>query len=89
VRACESPTAWACASAYVHIALLIQHATRMRHIVGPLMASRSPLYFPTISHKRCDFRKKVIEQKKCLYVRQTVTHLLFGPTRFDAQGVIF
>jgi hypothetical protein len=27
VRACGYPGAWACACAYVHIALLIQHAT--------------------------------------------------------------
>jgi hypothetical protein len=42
--------AWACAWVYVHIALLIQHAMRMRHIPTSFLASRSPLYFSTLSH---------------------------------------
>jgi hypothetical protein len=55
VRACGYPSVWACACAYVNLALLIQHATRMRHIVTSFMAPRSSLYFSTLSHKRCDF----------------------------------
>ena len=66
VRACGYPGAWAFACAYVHVALLIQHATRVRHIVTSFVVPRSPLYFSTLSHKRCDFRKKVIEHKTCL-----------------------
>jgi hypothetical protein len=38
VRACGYPDAWTCACAYVHITLLIQHATRMRHVVTSFMA---------------------------------------------------
>jgi hypothetical protein len=56
VRACGYQGAWACVGTYVYVALLIQHATRMRHIVTSV-APRFPLNFST-SHKRCDFQKK-------------------------------
>jgi hypothetical protein len=59
---------WACICAYVNIVLLIQHATRMRHIMTSFVAPRSPLYFSILSHKGCDFRKKVIEHKTCVFV---------------------
>jgi hypothetical protein len=56
----------------VHIALLIQHATRMRHIVTSFVAPRSAPYFSTLSHKRCDFRrKKVTEHKMCVLIFST------------------
>jgi hypothetical protein len=42
----------------VHVALLIQYATRMRHILTSFVAPLSPLYFSTLSHKRYDFRGK-------------------------------
>ena len=71
VRACDYPGAWACAFSYVHIALLMQHATRMRHIVTSFVAPRSPLYFSTLSHKRCNFRKTVTEHKMCVFIFST------------------
>ena len=49
----------------VHVAVLIQHGTRMRHIVTSFVAPRSLLYFRALSHKRCDFRKNVIKHKMC------------------------
>ena len=58
VRACGYRGAWTCACAYVHVVLLIQHATRMCHIVTSFVALRSALCFSTWSHSRCDFRKK-------------------------------
>jgi hypothetical protein len=67
VRACGYPGAWACACAHVHVALLIQHAKRMRHIVTSFVAPRSPLYFSTLSHKRCDFLKKILNIKCVLF----------------------
>jgi hypothetical protein len=39
--------------------------TRMRHVVTSFVAPRSPLYFSTLSHIWCDFRKNVIEYKMC------------------------
>jgi hypothetical protein len=70
VRACAYPGVWACACAYVHIALLIQHATRVR-IVTSFMATRSQLNYSTFSHKRCSFLKKVIEHKICVFIFST------------------
>ena len=68
VRACGYPGAWAYICAYGHVALLIQHATRMRHIVTSFVAPQSPPYFSTVSHKRCDYRKKVTEHKMCAFI---------------------
>jgi len=45
----------------VFIALVTQHAMRMRHIVS--VACPAPQYFFTLSHKRHDFRKQVMEHK--------------------------
>jgi hypothetical protein len=39
VRAGGCPFTWACAFECVHVALLIQHATRMHHIVTSFVAS--------------------------------------------------
>ena len=55
VRPCGHRSAWACACIYVRIALIIQHATRMRHIVTSLVAPRSPPNFSTLSQKWCGF----------------------------------
>ena len=41
-----------------HIDLLIEHAKRVRHFVTSFVAPLSVLRFSTLSHKRCDFRKK-------------------------------
>jgi hypothetical protein len=41
------------------------------HIVTSFVAPRSPLYFSTLSHKRCNFRNKVTEDKMCVFVLST------------------
>jgi hypothetical protein len=43
--------------------LLIEHATRMRHIVTSLVAPMTLPYFSTLPHKRHDFRENVIGHK--------------------------
>ena len=43
---------------------------RMRHTVNCGL-SRSTILFPTLSHKRYDFRRKVIERKMCVLIFST------------------
>jgi hypothetical protein len=50
----------------VSAALVTQHAMRMRRIILPSVACPALPYFSTLSHKRHDFRKKVIEHKMCV-----------------------
>ena len=47
------------------VALGIQHAMRMRHIIISLACLVLP-YFYILSHKEYDFRKNVIEHKLCV-----------------------
>jgi hypothetical protein len=50
----------------VYVALFIQHAMSMRHIILPSVACLASPYFSTLSHKRHDLRKNVIELKMCV-----------------------
>ena len=53
----------------VFVALVIQHAMRMRHII--ICDLPRSIIFSHISHKPHDFRKKVIEHKMCVLIIST------------------
>ena len=55
----------------VSVALIIQHAKRMCRIVLSFVTCPSLPYFSTLSHKRHDFHKNVIEYKMCILIFPT------------------
>jgi hypothetical protein len=71
IRTSGCTGAWVRACVCVCVALLIKHATRMRHVVTSYVTPLAPLYFSTLSHKRHDFWKKVTERKMCVLIFST------------------
>jgi hypothetical protein len=58
------------ACVYVRVALLMQHATCMRHVTS-IVAPLAQPNFSRFSHKRHDFLKNVIEHKTCALIFST------------------
>ena len=63
VRICGCPGAWACPCAYARVILIIQHASRMCLSVSSFVASLATPYFSTLSHKRHDLCKMLLNIK--------------------------
>ena len=55
----------------VSVALIIQHAKRMRRIILSSVVCQSLQYFCTLSLKCYDFRENVIEYKMCILILST------------------
>jgi len=59
-------------SVCLSVAIVIQHAMCMRRIIVPSVACLAVLYFSTFSHKRHDFRNRVIGRKICVFIFYTI-----------------
>jgi fluoride ion exporter CrcB/FEX len=55
----------------VSVAIVIQHAKRMRRIILSSMACPALQTFSTLSHERRDFREKVSVYKMCVLIFTT------------------
>jgi hypothetical protein len=55
-----------CVCARTRVTLVVKHEKRMRHIILPSGACPAVPYFPTLSHKRHDFREKLLDINTCL-----------------------
>jgi hypothetical protein len=65
-RCCRGKAISITYSECVSVALVIQHAKRMRSIILSSVACLALLYVSTLSHKRHDFRKKLLNIK-CVF----------------------
>jgi hypothetical protein len=72
----------------VSVALVIQHVKRMHRITLPSVVCPAVPYLKTLSHKRYDFRKKVIEHKMCVLIFSKILSELFLILRRIQRDII-
>jgi hypothetical protein len=65
LKSCRGKAISTTNSECVSVALVIQHAMRMRCIILPSVACPALKHFSTLSHKRHDFRKRRHSTKMC------------------------
>ena len=70
------------------MALVIAHAKRMRRVVLSAVSCSAVPHFPTLSHKRQDFREKIIEHKICLICSTTLSEKILILRRIQRGTVI-
>ena len=71
MRACAFTRARGRVHVRARVALLIQYATRVPHVVTSFVASLAPSHFSTLPHKRHDFRNKFVGHKMCVLIFST------------------
>jgi hypothetical protein len=75
----------------VFVALVIQHAMRMRRLIQSSVTCVKPKYLPTLSHKRGDFRKQrnmyIIEHKMCVLILSANSVLNISHSKKNAAAV--
>ena len=59
------------------VALVIQHAMCMHHILLPSVAHLALPYFSTLPHKQHNFQKKGIEHEICVSIFATIWYEIF------------
>jgi hypothetical protein len=73
--------AWARQCGCARVGLLVQYTTRRDHIAFSL----DPPYFPTLYHKRHDFRIKFTEHKTCFNFLYNVSLKFFSFSEESAR----
>jgi hypothetical protein len=71
-RCCSGKAISIASSGCVFLALVIQHAMRIRRIILPSIACLTLPYFSSLSHKRHDFRKRVTEHKIRVFIFSSI-----------------
>ena len=72
----------------VCVALVIQHAKRIRHIIFSSVACLAPPYFFTLSHKRQDFRKNSQHKMYVWILSTNLSKTFLIPGRIQRDIVI-
>ena len=70
------------------VALVIQHAMRMRRVLLSYVACLAHPYFSTLPHKRYDFWKNVVSRKMCVLILPTTLSEKFLTLRRSQRDII-